>query len=573
MSKVIKFESGSIKEEDKKLKIKIGNTFQFEFIRDKLTPVRLINTNSKIDKYINEISTDHTIFVDFEFVQNDLGNQEDQSPPPICVFTFTCSKGIYVFKQTNLRPNQQLKTFLSAESGHEFIGFALRDSISRLKEMFGQDFTINLEDTLQSRLGPNKITAIRQIFEQFGDDMLIKFMTSSMKQKRWNNRYLSFEMFTFTATLCFLIYHCYEKFPQKVELSENDVYIEDEIEDENEVKKFEKKKKIKKKRQEKQPEDEWKIGEERKIEFFPNQFTTVILLNSDRDLKKFIPIISKSPVILLDFRFYLVDYERKKYISLFTFATSTNSYVFYKTTKEINERLRVFLSRENGLKFIGYVKEKVKKKLKKIYGDDFKININDVYSRVPRITRKNIEKTAKSSRSGCQKKNDDFYEIVTTFLDEPCERLQQFSDIQFNKYSSLALNVKKSAMWSVIVYKLYEKLSSKNTENMKSDEKKKVDEPNKEKKKEEKSKKETMNDDKFVKKKQKTYDNDDDDIIVSDDEKEDDDDNDVIVSDDENGDEDDIFVDDDELVDSDVVFDDSDDDFDENDEEDGDDLD
>ena len=100
MSKVIKFESGSIKEEDKKLKVKYGDTFKFEFIQDKLTPVHLINTNSKVDKYINEISTNHTIFVDFEFVPSYLEKQKDHLAPPICVFTFTCSKGIYVFRQT-----------------------------------------------------------------------------------------------------------------------------------------------------------------------------------------------------------------------------------------------------------------------------------------------------------------------------------------------------------------------------------------------------------------------------------------------------------------------------------------
>ena len=521
MTKVIKFESGSIKDEDKKIRIKYGDIFQFEFIQDKLTPVHLINTNSKIDHYINEMSDDHAIFVDFEFVPSYLVNKKDP-PPPICVFTFTCSKGVYVFKQTNMKPNKQLKAFLSSESGHVFIGFSLRDSISRLKEMFGEDFTINIEDTLRERLKPNKISVIKQIFEKYGGDMLIKIKTSKMKQKYWNIKFLNFELFTFTATWSFVISHCYDKFPEKVDIIENDDENDDK-EDDEEVKKPKKKKK-----QAENPNDVWKIGEKREIEFFPNEFTTVILLNSDRDLKKFIPIISESKIISIDCRFYSLDLERKHYISLFTFATSKNAYVFYKTTKEPNDKLKKFLSKESGLNFIGKDSRKIEKQLNRLYGPDFQINIKDIVTMIPKNTLKKLGKSTNKYNS--ERKNEDFYNIVTTFLGEPCERLHQFSDIKFNKYSSLSLNVKKTAMWSVIVFKIAEKLKSGNFEKVTQDVETNSKKPKSIPQKQENSDDEGFDDDDeviFV----DDYDDDDDVDVVEDDDSDDFDDN--------NGDDDD----------------------------------
>ena len=87
MSKVIQFQSGWIKDKDKIIKINYGDAFQFEFCKNMLIPVYYLQINSQINQYIDEMSADQTIFVDFEFVPNFMVNQNTR-PPPISIFTF-----------------------------------------------------------------------------------------------------------------------------------------------------------------------------------------------------------------------------------------------------------------------------------------------------------------------------------------------------------------------------------------------------------------------------------------------------------------------------------------------------
>lgn len=398
MSKTIQFQSGWIKDEDENIKINFGDTFMFEFCPNMLIPVNYINLNSEIDQYIKEMSTDHLIFADFEFVPKFMLNQKEQHPP-ICVFTFCFSKGIYVFKQTNEIPNQDLKNFLKAESGHEFVGYSLQGIIGRLKEMFGQDFSINIEDVLKERLRPHQINIINKMFNKYGKDILFKISNMQTRHKNWDVKHLNFNFFAFTASLTFAISHFYPKFPKKTEISKNDQISYQKVTKSN---------------------INWKIGEERKVEFFTGQVTQVFLLNANRDLKKFIPIISKSSTISFDFRLYSLDFSAKKYISLFTFCAMEKVYSFYKTTKETDEKLKKFLSKENGLKFIGKETKKTITNLHKLYGDDFDIDLEDIDCTVLKKFNKNLRK---SRKSGNIQKNDTFYQTVKSFLGDPCEKL------------------------------------------------------------------------------------------------------------------------------------------------------
>lgn len=357
MTQVIRFEEGSITNEEKQIKLEFNDVFNFEFIQNEFTPVHYINANAQIKKYINQMSTDQTIFVDFQFVPSYFEIKGEQ-PPPICVFTFCCTSGVYVLKQTSMHPNPLLKTFLSAEEGHEFIGFSLRDSQARLTEMFGEDFTINLVDIHSIK----KIGNIRSIIDKYGEDILVKIASTKMRQKFWFQKKLKFDFFSFTASWSFIISHCYQKIMEKSE-------------DKKETKET-KDKKDKKNTMRKTLQDlisEWGYGKKHELMLFKGKLTPVYLYDADKDLKKFIQKISKCSFISFDFRFYSMDKNDPHYTSTFSFCCSSKVFVFVKTTTEADESLKNFLSKKRGFTFVGKETKKTLKNLKKLYGDKFKI--------------------------------------------------------------------------------------------------------------------------------------------------------------------------------------------------------
>lgn len=440
MSCIIHFESESLPNDIKNEPFELGKSSKFEFFENQMTQVYLIDTKSNVDNYIKDISSDSIIFVDFEFVPSYL--RQSERAPPICIFAFQCSKGIYIFKQTNYTPNESLKNFLSV---NKFIGYSIRDSLERMKKIFGDDFSMDITDISKTYLKAHKIPAVVRIVEDlFCDDILVKYKNSSMKKKNWNRKNLSYDDVCFVSFYLFLTSRCYQRFAGG---DIDQILQKQKNKKQKSIKKVEIDKNILIRFNQETPLEfyrrkVWPLGSFQKIELFPGKLTQVGLFDAIEDFGKYESEISKSPIIALDIRFTSLKLLDAPPVCVFTFCSSSDVYVFLQRTIEKNERMKNFLSKKNGLKFIGKEIDERLSRMKMFFGDKFEINYED------------IDKTVLKPNN----KPTNYDAMINSILGQPCAVIKQYKHSDWNSKRFTVVQVARTAIWTLSIFNIYQKL-------------------------------------------------------------------------------------------------------------------
>lgn len=388
-----------------------GDSYKVEFFPEILTPVILLDTNSDISMYIQQM-TDPIIFFDFNFVGGKLLQKMSpkvrQNMPPICLFSFSCSSGVFLFKQTTSKHNIQLKKFMSKESGRKFVGFKIAKFIGLLRSFYGQDLEMNIEDFDQTRMSKDSISNdIYQIsIKLVGQPKYV--YNDKIKSTNWFKEKLMMKQVLFSAFQSFSLSLCYDKFfcetenekttkdqpkkqPKQVNQTEEDfenlqiqtdrfipnprirpVYSYSEIfcskgeihfTSESDFDGYEQR--------------NWLINDCYNIEFFPGCLSPVILLDANTNITKYLQMMASDPIIFIDFE-YVMPYKRAPPICLYQFCCKYGVFLFKQTRMNFNGQLKNFLIKSSGHKFFakGIYGDMIR--LREMFGDDFEIDIEDV---------------------------------------------------------------------------------------------------------------------------------------------------------------------------------------------------
>lgn len=448
------FTSSNSLENLKKLNWDIGISYNIEFFDGILSQVILLDTDSDISQFIKKISFDKTIFADFEYVlparQKKLPPEEQNGIPKICLFSFCCTSGVYIFKQTNTVPNNQLKQFLSAKNGRKFIGINTEGVVSRLHNFFDKDFKISLEDVAKSYLDPKKEpSSFYEIIVKYVGEPLAKFNCEKIKNTNWSKPNMKMAQI---ITLAFKVFALSLFYKNHSKLNSNISKTQEPIKE-----KIIKKGKLQlSNKQLEKIKEKWEIGECYNIEFFKNNFTPVYLLNASSNITEYLQRISSDSVIFVDFKYVqqyifkskLTPAEQKKVplICLFSFCCSSGVYLFKQVNKSPNNELKEFLSSKNGLKFVGINTEGYLKRLQKFFAPKFSVNIEDIAQ----------------TRLSAREDPSNFYEIVIKYAKKPEAEFNR--NIKNTIWSYNPLNMKFIIYAAFKVFALsfcYEKLPQK----------------------------------------------------------------------------------------------------------------
>ncbi|KAK8891696.1 hypothetical protein M9Y10_028916 [Tritrichomonas musculus] len=351
----------SIPENIKNKPFKIGESYKIKFYSDSFTPVYLLDANSNLGKYIKMMTSDPIIYVDFEHVPKAACTKGNK--PTISLFTFCCSSGVFIFRQIKEEPNDQLEEFLSKENGNKFVGYKISSYIGMLNELFGDNFLIDIENVSETRF-KNIDISLSQIIKKYASAKpAFSFQDDKIRRTNWNRNNLSMEQVIYTSYVAYNLSRCYKNMPQIKRKNVSKSFGQIQFTSETPLSSFKKK--------------NWLINQTAEIEFFPDTFTPVYLLNANTDLKKYIPIISKDPVIFIDFE-YVPFKQQASPICLFQFCCSSGAFLFRQLKWTKNKTMRDFLSKENGLKFVGKGISGDLNRLRILFGKDFDMNIEDV---------------------------------------------------------------------------------------------------------------------------------------------------------------------------------------------------
>lgn len=399
--KTIQF-SPELSPDDLKSNWNIGETYDIEFFEGEFTPVHLIDANSDLTEYIQQISLDQLIFFDIKCVQfytltHVLNSSEREQIPPVCLFTFCCSSGVYIFKQLTLSPNEQLKEFLSTKSSRRLIGFNLESVVKKTNQFFGKDFSFTFED-IGSFSPKFQSLSIYELAVKFFKNPQAEFTSKEIKKALWYKNLISMQLVVYAAFKVVTLSKCYSNIPlktaQQPKQNANPEPEKKEIENSppkviyNAISPSE---------VNPQPMDNYKgeihfysesdfgfYQDERwytdnsyDVEFFPGVMTTVTLRDAACDISQYVNIMKKDPVIFVDFE-YVMPYKPAPPICLFQFCCSRGAYLFKQARMEYNIQMRDFLSIKSGNKFVAKGAAGDLQRLKNYYGDDFEMDLEDV---------------------------------------------------------------------------------------------------------------------------------------------------------------------------------------------------
>lgn len=378
------FKNGLVPREN--IPFNIGDSYLVEFFNGTFTPVVLLDANSDVQKYINIISKDSNIFADFEYVSDFI---DVTNLIPINVFTFCCKSGVFVFQQTEFEKNDQIGEFLRKKEGQKFYTFNTGSLKPKLKKLFGNDFDINYEDVSHTRIENYSKKQICKFVKKFSIGSVVNKGIENVKKSFWTKKNLSIEQVLFTAFTSYALSRCFENFPpiihnpdeefDEIENDDEDFDIENDDEgSENEIVDYGQIKFTSDTPLLSFAKSNWKVGGSAEIEYFPGTFSKVYLLDAVTDFPKYEKIISSDKIIFVDFE-YLPSFRKEVFpICLFQFCTSKGAFLFRQRNSNLNESLKKFMSKENGLKFVGKGIGGDLMRLKKFFGNDFDMNIEDI---------------------------------------------------------------------------------------------------------------------------------------------------------------------------------------------------
>ena len=121
----------------------------------------------------------------------------------------------------------------------------------------------------------------------------------------------------------------------------------------------------------------WKYGTAKKVEFFPDEFTTVMLTTSDSpELPKILKVLELGPFITMDLEWYSQSQDS---ISIYTFCTADLCILIQQVGDAPRRELKDFILRN---KFVVKDVGNDMKHLKSVFGYDFDFNYDDVHRTV-----------------------------------------------------------------------------------------------------------------------------------------------------------------------------------------------
>ena len=137
----------------------------------------------------------------------------------ISVFQFAANNITLIIRHINSKPNQLLKSFLMT---HKFIGKSIGNDKSKLIDMFGSDFHIDLEDIVTSRLSPHGFSRnFNDFVNTFVGTPLFAIKNKSITLSNWERDHLTLDQVLYAAFDVVAVHLALPKLPLPVEKDDN----------------------------------------------------------------------------------------------------------------------------------------------------------------------------------------------------------------------------------------------------------------------------------------------------------------------------------------------------------------
>lgn len=386
---LIVFDSGILPKKYVNKKWPINSSYKVQFSQtEPPVEVTLFDGDSDCSKPLESLSNDRLIFADFESIPFDIYEDGDV---PINVITFCGLSGVFVFHCKNPKGNDQIRHFLSKKDDQKFYTFGVMYLRMNLEKMFGYDIETDIEDISRTRV-PKGQFANHFNFIKKHCKIQLSYSEKEFRMdsaKKWGLRNLPFRQVLHTAFIAYGLSLCYENLPPIIESQVEQHFFEevdfeqDQDESDDDDPKGQNIDYGKISFNEETPlssfgDSKWTLESFAEIEFFPGQFSKVYLLDAVNDIQKYAPLISCDDVIFFDMEYLPLNRVEAAPVCLFQFCCSKGAFLFRQRKNEKNEEMMHFLSKENGLKFVAKGIPGDMDRLRRFFGDDFEMNIEDV---------------------------------------------------------------------------------------------------------------------------------------------------------------------------------------------------
>ena len=191
---LVKIEKGFSLSELKKINWEVGEMRKVNFFKGVISPVYLTSVDHEnFIEHLNLIDTDETICLDLEWrISFSSGVKHHVS-----LFQFCTKNATLIVRHLSPKPNQILKQFLMT---HDFIGKSTGNDKSRMKDLFGDDFSINLEDIVTTRLSPNGFSRnFNEMVKTFVGPPLFAIKDKSVTMSNWEREHLALAQVLYAA--------------------------------------------------------------------------------------------------------------------------------------------------------------------------------------------------------------------------------------------------------------------------------------------------------------------------------------------------------------------------------------
>ncbi|OHT10769.1 hypothetical protein TRFO_19914 [Tritrichomonas foetus] len=187
----------------------IGVQHFVEFFEGIKTKVILVDSYDDLTKYFEIMKKDDFLFIDFEYKPSTKSSPTNY----ISLYQICYSQGVVVIKQNTKKPSDQLRNFLSKESGNKFIGKGINGDLTKLKQTFGDDFSINLEDIEITRLAPkNESLNFDAMVLKYARKPAADFNDKKITLSNWAAPKLSIAQVVYASFDVVALFYCFPNF-------------------------------------------------------------------------------------------------------------------------------------------------------------------------------------------------------------------------------------------------------------------------------------------------------------------------------------------------------------------------
>ena len=178
----------------KKVNWEVGEMRKVNFFKGVISPVYLTSVDHEnFIQHLNLIDTDDPICLDLEWRVSFSATVKHH----VSLFQFCTKNATLIVRHISPKPNQILKQFLMS---HYFIGKSTGNDRSRLRDLFGDDFTINLEDIVTTRLSPHGFSRnFNEMVNTFVGPPLFAIKDKSVTMSNWEREHLALAQVLYAA--------------------------------------------------------------------------------------------------------------------------------------------------------------------------------------------------------------------------------------------------------------------------------------------------------------------------------------------------------------------------------------